>query len=744
MQTAPPGDAIEWPRLLVASVISGILYYLVASPAANVAESTTLAAIAWPAPALLIALLWHKPLREWAPHLLAVFVAMMFVGDKDSLPMSIDAGFALLNVVEIAVCTLIGRRFVARDGQIDTVRRLMRFLLMLPLGVMCFVAAMGATLVVEGMGGHWWAEWQTLLVGNGLPILVLVPAFLSWTRPQRGPTGAEGGHVGWASFLAMLVVVSALLASVSFDFSEEVLRVLMSLALAGAALYGGMRSATAAMSAAAVLAVLLTLHDLGPYRQDGLDSTWRLQIDLMGLAVLAFFVAVAVRERQALTARMETMRRFESLGLMAGGIAHDFNNVLGAVGGYAEMAHERVPVQSPARKPLEEVMSAVSRGRDLTEQILLAARRGDRHRAPLDLRAPVEEAVRLARPLCRAGVVIEFTPPAQPLVVKAHAGQITRVALNLARNASQAARSKVVVSLQAGEAPDTDLRVGDVPADQAVWLEVADDGTGIAPEHMSRLFDPFFSTRTGPGGKGTGLGLAIVAGIATEHDGGVAVSSSEAGTRFRLLLPMDAGLRLPAQDTISAGPTTAQDQPVPGEATEERTTERAEEGEEPVDVSDAPVLTALSASPALLESSASSESSEPLAPLGMGELVFVVDDDQAVRELSEDRLAGMGFEPVGFADPLEALAELAREPDALHLLVTDFDMPQMKGDALITQARALRADLPVLLCSGERDTSEIAARLGVPALAKPFDQAALRRAIMAALDADHQGKEQES
>ncbi|OWY26801.1 ATP-binding protein [Herbaspirillum robiniae] len=701
--SAPAAAGTDWPRTLAAAVVCGILYYLVASPAANIAQSTTLAAIAWPAPTFMIALLWHKPAREWAPSLLAVFVAMMFVGDEDWLPVATDAGFALLNVAEIVACVLVGRRFVARDGQIDTLRRLSRFLLLLPLAVILVVAAIGATLAASAMHGDWWAEWRTLMVGNGLAILVLVPAFLAWARPARVQAG--GDRVDLPSLLGVLTVVCALLASVTFDFSEEVLRVLLSLALAGAALYGGMRSAALTMSVSAVLAVLLTLYDLGPYRQDGLDSTWRLQIDLAGLAVLTFFIAVAVRERQALSARMEQMRRFESLGLMAGGIAHDFNNVLGAAGGYAELAHERLGPGSAAEAPLQEVLSAVSRGRELTEQILLAARRGDRQRAVLDLRAPVAEAVRLAIPLCRAGVTIEFTPPAQPLPVRAHPGQMTRVALNLVRNASQAARGKVTVSLHAGLAPSGPLLVGDAPPEQAIWLEVADDGTGIAPEHMPRLFDPFFTTRGGPGGKGTGLGLAIVAGIATEHDGGVAVSSSPEGTRFCLLLPADA--QAAAEFVPAASPVIAQEQPVVQDALE------------------------------------AGEAEQPDAPLGNGECVFVVDDDRALRELCEDQLASLGFEPVGFDDPQEALAEFAVEPLAVDLLVTDLDMPQMQGDVLIAKVRALRADMPALLCSGNSRLDGLAAALAVPALPKPFDQAGLRRAIIAALRGKQKSKDRE-
>src|SRR5450830_477980 len=203
----------DWPRTVFAAIVAGILYYMLASPAANIAQSTTLAPIAWPAPTFMIALLWRKPGREWAPYLLAVFVAMMFVGDLDWLPMLTDAGFALLNVVEIVACVLVGRRWVARDGQIDTLRKLTRFLLLLPLAVIALIAAAGATLASSAMHGDWVSEWRTLLVGNGLAVLVLVPALLAWSQPPRQQDATNGTAQGARVALAgVLAVAGALLA----------------------------------------------------------------------------------------------------------------------------------------------------------------------------------------------------------------------------------------------------------------------------------------------------------------------------------------------------------------------------------------------------------------------------------------------------------------------------------------------------------------------------------------------------
>jgi signal transduction histidine kinase len=688
-------------RTIVSAVLVGVLYYVIATPAAQMEDGATLAAIAWPAPTFVIAILWRRDWRDWPYFLSAVFIAMMWVGDLDWLPPKVDAGFALLNVVEVALCAWLGRRFVGADGQIDTLHRFSRFLLLLPLAAVALIAALGATLASLSMDSDWWHEWRTLLVGNGLAILVLVPGLLAWSSLAHGRRNLERRFL-LSTAAVVLASMAAWILSVYLDASEEVLRVSLSLILVAAAIYGGMRSAALTMGISATLGVLLTLYQLGPYRHDGLESAWRLQVDLAGLAVLSFFVAIAVRERQQMAVRLEQMRRFESLGLLAGGIAHDFNNVLGAVGGYAEMAHDRIEEDSPARPALQEVISAVLRGRDLTEQILLAARRGDRHRSLMDIREAVAEAVRLARPLCRQGVVIELELPDAPVPVQAHRNQLTRAVLNLVRNASQAAGSRVSVALRSGQPPLDTMSIGDLPADAAAWLEVQDDGPGIAAEHMARLFDPFFSTKSGPGGQGTGLGLAIVAGVATEHEGGVSVASSSAGTRFRLLLPLDPG-GLPIADAAS------------GHA------EQAAHAAEP----------------------AADEETPPQLP-GNGERIAVVDDDNAMRELNEDWLAELGFEPIGYGSSQQALTELSAELQSadgeLLLLLTDLDMPYLRGDDLITRLRAIRPGLPVILCSAHQQVLQYAAASDAVALHKPYDRAALQRAIMTALKKEEEAR----
>ncbi|WP_250478496.1 MULTISPECIES: ATP-binding protein [unclassified Caballeronia] len=631
-----------------------LLCYVLARPFVHL-DSGTLSAIAWPAPAIAVAILWPMQPRRWPVHLLAVFLAIAATGDFTAATWRSDLGFCVLNVLEVALCAWLGRRYVDIDGAIVTTTRLMRFLLLLPLAAIGATSILGATLASDFGHDGWLQEWRTLLVGNGVAVLVLVPAVLAWrSRAADSQRPAEP----LIALICSVAVVAILLASAALHVSEQVQRVIVSLLLAATAIYGGLPAAATTVGTAAVVGVGLTLMEFGPYRPENAESAWHLQIDMAGLAILTFFVAVAVRERRQLALRLERGRRMEALGLLAGGVAHDFKNILAAVDGYTEIARDRLPADSAARKPLREVQAASARGYELTEEILLAARRGDRVRETLDLNRIVRESVLLARPLCRNGVVIELEPADEHLGVAAHGGQLVRAILNLSSNASLAARSRVSVRIGRDFAMHEALAIGDAPPGAIAWVDVIDDGPGIPAEHLPHLFEPFFSARkTG----GNGLGLAIVAGVACEHRGGIAIATGPGGTRFRLVLPL-----------VSSAPATPPEH---------------------------------------------ADSAEPDAPVAQGERVILIDDDAASRERSEDWLAELGFEPLGYADAREALDEAARSDAA--------------GDAPLVLADP--HSLPMDDARFAARLREVAPDARLIVLNKPVERAALARAAASAL-----------
>lgn len=614
-----------------------ILCYLLARPVAHLESAETLAAIAWPAPAIAIAVLWPMPPRRWPAHLLAVFIAIALTGDFSAASWRSDLGFCLLNVLEVALCAWLGRRYVEANGTIVTTASLMRFLLLLPLAAIGATSMLGATLASDLSHDGWWREWSTLFVGNGVAVLVLVPAVLAW-RSRLADSAQAPRRAEPLIALACSVAVAALLAAAAaLHVSEQVQRAVVSLLLAAIAIHGGLAAAATTVGTAAVFGVGLTLMRLGPYRYENAESAWHLQIDMAGLAILTFFVAVAVRERRQLALRLERARRMESLGLLAGGVAHDFKNILAAVDGYAEIAHDRLAGDSAARTPLREVRAASARGYELTEEILLAARRGDRVRETLDLMSIVRESVALARPLARNGVVIELEAAQARLCVAAHGGQLVRAVLNLTSNASLAARSRVVLRIGSAPSMDTPLAIGDAPPGEIAWVDVEDDGPGIPAEHLQHLFEPFFSVRAKGGG--SGLGLAIVAGVACEHRGGIAIATGPQGTRFRLVLPLVSKSAAPADD--------------------------------------AP---------------------EPAHPFGDGERVVLIDANAQSREECEDWLAAMGFEPLGYADANEALDDALRADDDIAFVVADAATLPMNEAAFTARVReqAPRARVAVL------------------------------------------------
>lgn len=315
------------------------------------------------------------------------------------------------------------------------------------------------------------------------------------------------------------------------------------------------------------------------------------------------------------------------------------------------------------------------------ERILAFSRASVRPRQVVPVQPVIEQVLDLLGATLPAAVQVQrhFTP--QPLCVQGDATQLFEAVMNLCSNAAQAMQGegRLTVSIEPHEAASPRWQShGELPAGAYVKLSVEDTGEGIAPELMDRLFEPFFSTRRG--GTGTGLGLAVVQGVIEEWGGAIDVASQPGrGSRFSLYLPRTEAL------------------PVVDEA--------AQAGE---------------------------------IPLGQGQRILLVDDEQALVELNEELLAQLGYEPVGYTDSLAAWAALQADPRGFDLVITDELMPGLSGTQLAEEVRTLRPDLPVLLLSGYGGPQlEARAReAGVHRLlAKPLQRDALARALAEALSA---------
>ena len=383
---------------------------------------------------------------------------------------------------------------------------------------------------------------------------------------------------------------------------------------------------------------------------------------------------LAEAERAKLESRLRQAEKLEAIGTMAGGIAHDFSSVLTAILSYGDMAFQATSPGDAVRRPVERLMAAAHRAKALINQILTYSRstRGKRH--VLRICEAVDEVLLLVRASLPASIELRTRLAAAEARVMADATQVHQLLMNLSSNAVHAMTSGGVLEVSV-EAIDTSadrtLSHGLLPAGRYVRLSVSDTGCGMEIETVQRVFEPFFTTKDP--GSGTGLGLALVDGIVTELGGAAHVTSRPgAGASFDLYLPR-------ADATGNA--TTATD------ATLAR---------------------------------------------GHGERVLLVEDEKPLMLLAEEMLAALNFEPAGFTQAEEALAEFRMDPWRFDLVVVDHLMPGGTGIEFARKVRRARANVPIILLSGYTGPllTHEALSAGIQRiLTKPLELEALAEAI---------------
>jgi PAS domain S-box-containing protein len=354
---------------------------------------------------------------------------------------------------------------------------------------------------------------------------------------------------------------------------------------------------------------------------------------------------------EASEAQSRHVQKLESIGVLAGGIAHDFNNLLHVVLGNADIALSRVPARSQAREPLEEVIRATLRAADLTRQMLAYSGKGAFVVRHLNLSHEVREMATLLRTAIskQASLVSELDPDLPS--INADATQIRQILMNLITNASDAlAASGGTITLRTGialphELSDTRFSApmdGDplLPGkgESMVFLEVSDTGSGMTPDTLRRIFDPFFSTKFA----GRGLGLAAVMGIVRSHQGTIRIQTVPGeGTSFRVLFP-----GVPGADAATEQPSAAR------------------------------------------------------IPWRGSGTILVVEDEEGVREVAERILQDLGFDTVTAVDGRDALEVMEREGDRVTAVLLDLSMPRMGGQETFRHLRESRPGLPVIMMSG--------------------------------------------
>jgi CheY-like chemotaxis protein len=371
----------------------------------------------------------------------------------------------------------------------------------------------------------------------------------------------------------------------------------------------------------------------------------------------------------------------EAIGRLAGGIAHDFNNLVQAIGGYTEILLRRLPDYDPLRRNAEEIKKAGDRAAALTRQLLAFSRQQVLQPKVLDLNMVVANIDQLLRRLIGEDVVLRTELATDLGPVRADAAQLEQVLMNLAVNARDAMPEGGTLTIRT---QNVDLSSSDqrepftVIAGPYVLLSVGDTGLGMTPEIRARAFEPFFTTKEP--GRGTGLGLSTVYGVVKQSGGYIWLDSEQGqGTALRIYLP--------------------------------RVQERALS-----EVRRAPQVS---------------------VPRGT-ETVLLVEDEEGVRDLIREWLAGHGYHVLAATNGLEALDVAARADGRIDLLVADVVMPQMGGPALAQRLLALRPDLKVIYVSGYADDAlgdRQVLEAGAAFIQKPFPLDTLVRKVREILDA---------
>lgn len=378
----------------------------------------------------------------------------------------------------------------------------------------------------------------------------------------------------------------------------------------------------------------------------------------------------AHEEKKNLEVQILQTQKLESLGLLAGGIAHDFNNILQSSFGYADLAMLKLSAMSPARPYIDEIKKSAQLAAELCQQMLAYSGKGRFSVETVSINELIEEMTHLIDVSISKKALLRYEFGENLPLVKADPSQIRQVIMNLVINASEAiGEQSGVISITTG-AMHCDLSylnstflIQDLPEGPYVYFEIADTGCGMDSEALSKIFDPFYTTKF----SGRGLGLAAVLGIARGHKGALKVySEPKRGTTFKVLFPAADKAALPK-------PKIHQSQE---------------------------------------------------AWCGSG-TILLVDDDETICTVGEIILSELGFDVLSAPDGREAVELYRKHKDDLICVILDLTMPRMDGEEAFREMRLISSDIPVILSSGYNEQEIINRFVGKKLagfLKKPYDR----------------------
>ena len=363
------------------------------------------------------------------------------------------------------------------------------------------------------------------------------------------------------------------------------------------------------------------------YRKDGkeFDLDWQITPIHNGNGKTTHYVAIQrdITARKRFEAQLFQAQRMETVGKLAGGVAHEFNSILTAIIGQSELLLHDLPAASPLVKNATEISLAADRAATLTRQLLAYGRKQMLQPESLDLNRIITNMEAVFNHIVGGEIMTRIVPAPGLHTVKADAGQIEQVILNMAMNARDAMPHGGKLTLETANVSFDEESIGrnlELKPGEYVMLAITDTGTGMSEAVKARIFEPFFTTKAV--GQGTGLGLSTCYGIVKQSGGHISVYSEPSrGTTFKIYLP-----QVEEQTNI----------PFPRPA--------------PLDL-----------------------------PRGT-ETILLVEDDPALREMAATLLKRLGYTVLAASDGVEAL-NLKQQPGTGHvdLLFTDVVMPHMSG-----------------------------------------------------------------
>jgi len=352
-----------------------------------------------------------------------------------------------------------------------------------------------------------------------------------------------------------------------------------------------------------------------------------------------------ISDRIRLESHLQNTRKMEALGTLASGIAHEFNNLLGVILGNAEIALDEIPEGNPSKELIDEIISAVSRGKGVVRQIANYTKRIPGAQRPLNMSTVVNKSLKLIRGTIPSNIKLRQEFMIDPAIVLADESDINQILMSLCSNSAHAMEETsgiLKIKLEAVTIDDqSEIKYEGLSIGDYIKLTVKDTGEGIDPKNMNRIMDPYFTTKEVD--KGLGMGLAVVSGLLKKHDGAIRIISDVGqGTIAEVLFPAFKG-----------------DEKTETAIIEELHTDR--------------------------------------------ECILLVDDVASLVKIGVNILERQGYRVIGKTSSAEALSLFQKDPDYFDLVITDMEMPDMTGIELTKELILVRPNIPIILVSGHGD-----------------------------------------